>query len=356
LPPILLHYYITERCNCRCTFCDIWKTQTHKSADARFEDIHQNLREARQLGVRFVDFTGGEPLLHDDLPEMLGEAKRLGLQTTLTTNGLLYPKRAESLSGRVNFLHFSLDALSAKKHDTIRGQRSFQHVMQSLDAARELGETPDLLFTVNEQNISYLKPMSEFARALGLMLIVNPVFSYAAFNAPDLQLLQKIDKFRATPFVYVNSAFNLLRRRGGNQVKFPRCRVVDSTIVISPDNKLILPCYHFRQKSIDLSEESAKIPKKQNGNLLRQIQNSKMWKYYQRRQGRFDFCQGCHLNCYFDPSFFYKIDDYFWTSLVAKSRYWHDKNILRRLWRKKHDSRPALDIAQSIMKKYDANL
>ena len=313
----------------------------------------QNLRDARRLGVRFVDFTGGEPLLHDELPHMLREAKRLGLQTTITTNGISYPKRAGELRGLVDFMHFSLDALSAEKHDAIRGRRSFERVMQSLDAARELGEKPDLLFTVNEQNAAELEPLSQFAGALGLMLVVNPVFSYSEIAAPDLRLLRQVERFKAKPFVYVNTAFHKLRRAGGNRIAAPRCRVVDSTIVISPDNKVLLPCYHFRQKGIDVGSFNGEANKRGAQNRLHGIRQSSMWSWFQRRQGRFDFCQGCHLNCYFDPSFHYRMDDYFWLSLLAKSRYWWDKNIRRRVYAHTIDPRPAMDIAQSIIKKYD---
>jgi len=351
MPPILLHYYITHRCNCRCSFCDIWKISAKKGDDAQLQDVLRNLRHARQLGVRFVDFTGGEPLLHDDLPQMLEEAKRIGLRTTVTSNGLLYPKSALELKGRVDLLHFSLDALDPQKHDAIRGRQTFASVMKSIDLARKLDETPDLLFTVNEDNLSEIKPLSEFARALGLMLIVNPVFSYAGFTAPEIKVLEVLDRYRATPFVYVNSAFHRLRRRGGNDIRAPRCRVVDSTIVISPDDKIVLPCWHFQQKGINVGRLQEDT--RERGNRLEQIRQSRQWRYFQRRQGRFEFCQGCHLNCYFDPSFLYRMDDYFWTSLLAKSRYWWHKNILRRLATHKTDKRPAMTVAQEIVRKHD---
>lgn len=380
LPPILLHYYITERCNCRCSFCDIWKVPAKKSDDARLVDVIQNLRDAKKLGVRFVDFTGGEPLLHDDLPEMLGEAKRIGLKTSITTNCLRYEKRAKELAGLIDFLHFSLDGLSAEQHDAIRGQNSFLSVMNSLDTARRLGEQPDVLFTVNADNIHHLEPMAEFAQRLGLMLIVNPVFAYGDFLHSDLRILKQIERFSAAPFVYVNKAFHLLRRRGGNNTKNPRCRVMDSTIVISPDNKVVLPCYHFQQEEVSLDKKviasDSAFFAESRGNLLQKIscvfrrslrglaaarddvssfRNFSTWRFYHKNQGRFDFCQGCHLNCYFDPSFHYKADDYFGLSLVAKSRYWWDKTSRRTLKTKTFDSRPAADIAKEIMTKYDKN-
>ena len=57
--------------------------QGNRSVTNDMEDIldnaRQNLRDLKRLGVRVVDFTGGEPLLHRQLPDLLREAKQLGL-------------------------------------------------------------------------------------------------------------------------------------------------------------------------------------------------------------------------------------------------------------------------------------
>ncbi|MBN1558818.1 radical SAM protein [candidate division KSB1 bacterium] len=348
LSPVLLHYYITDRCNCTCTFCDIWKIPASDSRDARLPDVLRNLRDAQEIGARFVDFTGGEPLLHEQLPQMLQEAKRLRYKTSITTNCSQYSRVAESLRGLVDFLHFSLDGLSAIKHDSIRGRNSFGHVMQSIDRARELGEAPDLLFTVTNDNIDHLAPLADFARTMGLMLLVNPVFA-TTVSQPDVTLLGAIEKYSSSPFVYINKAFHRLRRNGGNNRTAPRCRVLDAAIVISPDNKVVLPCFHFQQLKIALNEHSETLSL---GSLMK-IRHTPIWTYYQSRQGRFNFCHGCHLNCYFDPSFHHKTDEYFWLSFIAKSRYWWDKHIRTWLKKNKFADRPAAEIAAEIMERYD---
>ena len=61
------------------------------------ENVQANLNDLKKLGVKVIDFTGGEPLLHRQLPEFLQYAKKLKFITTVTTNTLLYPKYAERL-------------------------------------------------------------------------------------------------------------------------------------------------------------------------------------------------------------------------------------------------------------------
>ncbi len=341
LPPLLLHYYITYRCNCRCCFCDIWKLPQHQHHFADVADVAKNLQSAHELGVRFVDFTGGEPLLHNDLPHFLLKAKQLGFRTSITTNCILYPKQANALKGNIDYLHFSLDALHASSHDNLRGLPTFDRVMESLDVARQMGETPDMLFTVTPQTARHIKPLALFAQRLRLMLIVNPVFAYGEMEKAEPAFLKTLDAYRATPYVYVNTAFHKLRRSGGNQISAPRCRVVDSTIVISPDNQQILPCYHFRHGAVDIGAIDAKNP-------LLALRQTGVWKEFRNHQGRCAECQGCHVNCYFDPSFFYQLDVYFWSSLLAKARYWWNKNLRKRIEQKKPDERPAVEIAHEI--------
>ncbi len=320
LPPILLHYYITYRCNCRCAFCDIWRmAELEHVGDAQIEDVYKNLVDARKLGTRFVDFTGGEPLLHARLPDMLKQAKKLGFKTSVTTNCLLYSKRASELAGCVDFLHFSIDSSDPHQHNTIRGAKSFSRIGESIESAKRLGEVPDLLFTVTEENIDSLLPLAELAKKLRLILIINPVFSHQLQRDLRAEILDRMEAVANMPYIYLNKAFLRLRRNGGNSIDKPRCRAVTSTIVVSPDNNLMLPCFHFVQRKLPI-----------NGSLL-QARESGECSEFSARQGRFTFCQGCTLNCYFDPSFVYKQDRYFYESLAAKAKYAWYKYVHRRI-------------------------
>ena len=99
--PLVANYYLTYRCNARCHFCDIWALDPKEEAE--FETIKKNLHDLKRLGVKYIDFTGGEPLLKADAPRIYAEAKRLGFYTSMTTNTILYPKRAREMQGLVDF-------------------------------------------------------------------------------------------------------------------------------------------------------------------------------------------------------------------------------------------------------------
>lgn len=312
--PLLLHYYITNRCNSRCSFCEIWR-ETPKS-DARTGDVLANLRDAKKAGCRFVDFTGGEPLLHPELPRFLSEAKALGFITSMTTNCILFKDRAASLAGLIDLLHFSLDADTPALHDEIRGAKSFAHVLESVPLALANGLVPDLLFTYTDNTINAFKGVHELARKNKLMAILDPVFNV---EGPDLVSPFTHEKAMALaklPGVYLNKAHLALRKRGGNKARNPVCKAVASTIVLLPDNRLALPCFHGAAVRLPI-----------NGGLIGALSGPDRREAL-AMQGRYPMCEGCHINCYFDPSYQRSISGLFIQSTRAKARYAFTKYVL----------------------------
>ena len=313
---VLCNYYITYRCNGRCSYCDFWKKKQFKETqDCDFGDVARNLPQLKKNGIRFIDFTGGEPLLHPRLPEMLKLAKKLRFYTSVTTNCLLYPQQAKELMGLVDLLHFSLDSMNEEENDKLRGMGSFASVMHSIEIAKSLGDHPDLLFTATRTNYQAIDELSRFAREQKLMLIINPIFRYSDQLSLNREAMDYLDNFKNEPYVYLNRALHRLIRAGGNDRSKPRCRAISSSIVISPQNELILPCFHQRQLTIPIHSN------------IKNILKSRMYNLLKKQQGTFPFCQGCTINCYFDPSFMYKIDRYFWLSLVSKLKYGYDKYV-----------------------------
>ena len=310
--PLLANYYITTRCNARCVFCSI---RRKSGMDAHSADVLRHLKDLSSLGVRIVDMTGGEPLLHPDLPLFLREAKRRGLKTTVTTNGILYPARAEEIRGLVDWLHFSLDSIDAAEHDRIRGVRCFDRVMESLAVAQRLGEDPDILFTVTPENHVRLEEMIDLARQAGRMLILNPVFSYFGNLPLDKEGLDRLRAASSLPFVYVNRAMIRFMKQGGNHTSHPRCRAVSTTVVLMPDNTVLWPCFHRPVRKMPLT----------TGLRDTAIQSAR--ERWIKREGRLPMCEGCSVSCYFDPSFVLGMDDYFLLSQISKVKYLWDKHV-----------------------------
>lgn len=306
MSPVMASYYVTYRCNAKCPFCVFPKNNSSNSAPlVPMEKAKSILTGLRQIGVRYVDFTGGEPLLEKNLPELLRIAKSLGMATAVATNGYLYPKRADELKGLIDTLGFSLDSPNIQEHNDLRGIDCFDRVIEGIKTAKENGHVVNINFSAGNENIDSLPEMVKLAQKNKVLIHIMPVFSY--FGNPSLQgeLTEKIKKYFKEPYVSMNLAALELHKKGGNDIKKPKCKAVKSVVAISPDGYLLLPCYHSKIKSLKIEDD------------LPSLYKSEEVKKVKKQAGRYDFCSGCSIWCYIGPSFFYSLDKYFFLQLYS---------------------------------------
>jgi len=316
--PILCNYYLTYRCNAKCSFCDIWEKP---SPYITLKDVEANFKDLKRLGVKVIDFTGGEPLLHREIDKILALAKEMGFITTVTTNCLLYPKWAEKIKGLVDMLHFSLDSSNREEHNKSRGVECFDFVMDSIRIAKKLGERPDILFTVFENNLDQIEKIyNRITQPNDLVLILNPAFDYDKIKTgiplSNLQL-NELKEWGKKKNVYLNDGFIELRKNGGNDIAKPVCKAASTTIVISPENKLMLPCYHLGLEELEI-----------NNNLF-DLYNSLRVQELIKMEGRYKECEGCTINCYMQPSFSSNLNKYWFYALPSTIKY----NLIKGTWK-----------------------
>lgn len=258
-----------------------------------------------------MDFTGGEPLLRADAPEIYRTAKDLGFVTSMTTNTILYPKRANEIHGLVDFLNFSLDGADAETHDHSRGVKIFDTLVESVKIAKDLGEYPVLNHTVTAQNYDRIGEVAELGQRLGVRVWLNPAFTaHEHYNSKKNPTPAIADSIEQNAKKYSNVGYNkaalALIRAGGNDTQNPRCKAVDAVIAISPNDELLLPCYHFAQKGVPIE-----------GKLYDLYKQSEVVEEYRQSQGRLSVCEGCTVWCYLIPSFFKGVDKYWFLNQVT---------------------------------------
>ncbi|NJM68122.1 MAG: radical SAM protein [Acaryochloris sp. RU_4_1] len=309
MAPLVANYYLTYRCNARCHFCDIWALDPGKEAD--FDTIEHNLKDLKRLGVKYVDFTGGEPLLRSDVGEIYQTAKQLGFYTSMTTNTILYLQKAHLIQGLVDFLNFSLDGPDAETHDQSRGVKIFDNLVESVQLALKLGEYPVLNHTVTAQNYDRIHEVAELGQRLGVRVWLNPAFTaHANYNHKKNPTPAIVAAIESSARKYRNLGYNKAAlefiRAGGNDTQNPRCKAVDAVVAISPNDELLLPCYHFAQTGVPIA-----------GKLYDLYQEAETVEEYRQSQGKLSVCEGCTVWCYLIPSFFQGVDKYWVLNQVS---------------------------------------
>jgi MoaA/NifB/PqqE/SkfB family radical SAM enzyme len=140
--PSLGTLLVTYRCNLRCRVCDLpARAAARRRAGDREMDtagLRRVLSDMRAIGVLGVGVTGGEPMLRDDLPEILRAGTRLGLHVHLNTDGLRVADRARDLVRTgVRSVNVSLDGPDEATHDRARGRKgAFADAVSALAALR----------------------------------------------------------------------------------------------------------------------------------------------------------------------------------------------------------------------------
>ncbi|HET9959719.1 MAG TPA: pyrroloquinoline quinone biosynthesis protein PqqE [Polyangiaceae bacterium] len=160
---------LTYRCPLRCPYCSNPVDFRERKDELSTADWLRVLREAEELGVLQVNFSGGEPLLRDDLEQFIAEAKRLDLYQNLITSGL--PLTRERLQGLVaaglNGLQLSIQDSDRAGSEHIAGCKSYDHKLQVAAWVKELGLPLTVNCVLHRENLRHVSEIVALAERLG---------------------------------------------------------------------------------------------------------------------------------------------------------------------------------------------
>jgi MoaA/NifB/PqqE/SkfB family radical SAM enzyme len=172
---------LTYRCNARCAICPYWRREGPAPAELTTEEVEAGLELLHHHGLRAVNFTGGEPLLRPDLEAIIATASRLGIWSSVVTNGsLLTPPRLTALrAAGLDNLMISVDSPDAAIHD---GHRGIPGLWEQVNGMLErLGReflsghrTGGVLCTLARHNAGDLEAMVALAQRHGVYLALQP--------------------------------------------------------------------------------------------------------------------------------------------------------------------------------------
>lgn len=168
--PLLVGWSITDRCQLHCPYCGLYKKGENDLGTTRILEIIDELFKA---GCRRIQFTGGEPLLRDDIGEVLVKCKKLGIATSISTNGLLAADRVKELSnaGQVNL---SVDG-PADVQDEIRGEGSFRAIKNSAEVLQKNKIPIRFASLLHAKSLSHIDFLLGFAANYETLITFQPI-------------------------------------------------------------------------------------------------------------------------------------------------------------------------------------
>jgi len=172
---------LTYRCTAHCTICNYWRNATRLEGELSLREIEDGLDRVFAYGCRFVNFTGGEPTLRPDLQQIVAHASRVGMWTSVVTNGSLLTRervRALRQAGLDNLL-VSLDSVRPDAHDRQRGiPGSYAQVDACANWIREEflhgHRSGGVMCVISRANRAEIEGVARFARERGVFVLFQP--------------------------------------------------------------------------------------------------------------------------------------------------------------------------------------
>lgn len=174
---------VTYRCNAKCYMCNTWRYPSKKE-----EEFPPDLVNRIPGGLRFINITGGEPLIRGDLDEIIAIALRKTRRLVISTNGY-YTKKIVKLAGkygnRIGF-RISIEGLPAA-NDELRGLKNgFDHALRTLVNLHDMG-LRDIGFgiTVSDRNAKDMIELYRLAKAMNLEFATATTHNSFYFHKTD---------------------------------------------------------------------------------------------------------------------------------------------------------------------------
>lgn len=309
--PALGTLMVTYRCNLHCGMCDMpLKASEHiRKGDKEFDTtrFREIIAEFAAMGVPGIGFTGGEPLLREDIFELMAETRRLGMIAHLNTNGWLLgdEKARKVIDVGVDSINFSLDGATAATHDRIRrAPGSFHRVVDAVRRLKSLKQKYNscvrikTVAVIDETNIDEVPQMLALGRSLGIdciELIPRQPFTDRTEKITDeTELLVKVDslvesllkgEYQGVPIENSPAHLKLFRRSFSGIPSPLRCGAGYNSLAVDCYGNLF-PCVPW----INWGKTSGNIG---DGRLADAWHSGA----YQQVRKEISKCHDCYLNC-----------------------------------------------------------
>lgn len=181
---------ITQRCNLKCVHCYAHAKNIAFDNELSLSEGKILIDDLAEFGVPVMLFSGGEPLVRKDLPELAAYAVKKGMRAVVSTNGtLITPQVAQILKDiGLSYVGISLDGME-EINDRFRGVKgAFRLALKGIENCKKAGIKVGLRFTINKSNVSQIP---EIFKLLEEMEIPRVCFYHLVYSGRGSELVKE---------------------------------------------------------------------------------------------------------------------------------------------------------------------
>lgn len=134
--PIMVEFQVNKECNLNCRYCYAQLKTLDNNADFTTEELKTIFDELYKLGMRVIRILGGEPLLREDIGEIIRYLREMDIFIEISTNGTLLKSKAKALEELrlIDILQISIDGDEAST-DIVRGRGAYKSIIEGIEEA-----------------------------------------------------------------------------------------------------------------------------------------------------------------------------------------------------------------------------
>lgn len=206
-----VHLMVTKRCNLKCKHCSS-NCSIQEKESLSYDNILNVLSNLEKLNVKKLIITGGEPLLRDDFFDLLKifKEKLVNTKFSLATNATLISGNIDKLIYYFDEINISIDGVDEETCSKIRGEGTFNKVVNSINKLRDSGfENIILSMVINSYNKNFLDEFTELNNRLGTTPILRTLISKGRAK-------ENAELFDNTNSKYLSNIPNLINKNINN--------------------------------------------------------------------------------------------------------------------------------------------
>lgn len=187
--PVFLSLFITNRCNLRCKYCFVIDEGLDKKilhAEYSKEEVFRIVDEFYDMGTRMIFMLGGEPLVHNDIGEVINYIVCKGIYLHVVTNGTLIKKKLEEIKN-AHVLCVSLDGIE-EINDSLRGAGTFRKAIEGVKTAVAAGIPTRVHAVLTRNNLKSIRRLAELCGELKISLSISPPNFLGETVMPELRI------------------------------------------------------------------------------------------------------------------------------------------------------------------------
>lgn len=200
---------VTRRCNLKCVHCYAHAQDVSFANELTTAEGKVLIDDLVRFGVPVLLFSGGEPLVRPDLPELAAYAVEKGMRAVISTNGtLISPRTAQTLKQiGLSYVGISLDGMQAI-NDRFRGVAgAFKKALDGIKNCQAAGIKVGLRFTINKSNVSEIPGLFQLVEDMDIPRIC---FYHLVYSGRGSKLIEA-DLTHAQTRAAVNLIIDLTR-------------------------------------------------------------------------------------------------------------------------------------------------